>query len=49
MRVPKEMENTCGLDSEAIKTELIDKVFLPRAIDDRYDEGLADLVNETQR
>jgi len=37
-----------GLDPQTIKTELINKVFVPRAKDEQYDEGLADLVGATE-
>lgn len=49
MRAPWGLEVSSGLDPRTIKTELIDKVFVPCAKDERYDDGLADLVNATER
>jgi len=49
MRAPWGLEVSSGLDPETIRTELIDKVFVPCAKDERYDEGLADLVTATER
>ena len=48
MRAPWGLEVSSGLDPQTIKTELINKVFVPRAKDDQYDEGLADLVGATE-
>lgn len=49
MRAPWGLEVSSGLDPQTIKTELIDKVFVPCAKDERYDDGLADLVTATER
>lgn len=49
MRAPWGLEVSSGLDPRTIKAELIDKVFVPRAKDGQYDEGLADLVGATER
>ena len=49
MRAPWGLEVSSGLDPETIKTELIEKVFVPKAKDDLYDEGLAALVSATER
>jgi hypothetical protein len=49
MRAPWGLEVSSGLDPQTIKTELIEKVFVPKAKDDLYDEGLAALVNATER
>ena len=49
MRAPWGLEVSSGLDPATIKTELIDKVFVPCAKDERYDEGLAELVGATER
>ena len=49
MRAPWALEVSSGLDPRTIKEELIDKVFVPRAKDGQYDEGLADLVGATER
>jgi hypothetical protein len=49
MRAPWGLEVSSGLDPRTIKAELIDKVFVPRAKDEQYDEGLADLVGATER
>ena len=48
MRAPWALEVSSGLDPRTIKEELIDKVFVPRAKDGQYDEGLADLVGATE-
>ena len=48
MRAPWGLEASSGLDPLTIKTELIDKVFVPRAKNGQYDEGLADLVSATE-
>jgi len=48
MRVPWSMELASGLDPQTLKAELIDKVFVPRAKDEQYDEGLADLIDATE-
>jgi len=48
MRAPWGLEVSSGLDPQTIKTELINKVFVPRAKDEQYDEGLADLVGATE-
>ena len=49
MKVPVGLEESLGLDPEAIKGELIDRVFVPRAADGKYDEGLAGLVVATEK
>ncbi|MFM8804488.1 MAG: hypothetical protein ACKOK8_11370 [Planctomycetia bacterium] len=49
MRAPWNLEVSNGLDPRTIKEELIDKVFVPRAKDGQYDEGLAELVDATER
>ena len=49
MKAPWGLEVSSGLDPQTIKEELIDKVFVPRAKDEQYDEGLADLVGATER
>lgn len=48
MKAPWGLEVSSGLDPQTIKTELIEKVFVPRAKDKQYDEGLADLVGATE-
>ena len=48
MRAPWGLEVSSGLDPETIKTELIGKVFVPRAKDGLYDEGLTELVGATE-
>ena len=47
MRAPWGLEVSSGLDPQTIKTQLIEKVFVPKAKDDLYDEGLAALVGAT--
>jgi chromosome segregation ATPase len=49
MKAPWGLEVSSGLNPRTIKEELIDKVFVPRAKDGQYDEGLADLVDATER
>ncbi|MFM8634453.1 MAG: hypothetical protein ACKOEX_06545 [Planctomycetia bacterium] len=49
MRAPWGLEVSSGLDPQTIKTELIEKAFVPKAKDDLYDEGLATLVAATER
>jgi len=49
MKAPWGLEVSSGLDPQTIKEELINKVFVPRAKDEQYDEGLADLVGATER
>ena len=49
MKAPWGLEVSSGLDPQTIRTELIEKVFVPRAKDEQYDEGLADLVGATER
>ena len=49
MKAPWGLEVSSGLNPQTIKEELIDKVFVPRAKDGQYDEGLADLVGATER
>lgn len=48
MRAPWGLEVSSGLDPETIKTELIEKVFVPKAKDGLYDAGLAELVTATE-
>lgn len=48
MRAPWGLEVSSGLDPQTIRTELIEKVFVPRAKDGLYDAGLADLVTATE-
>jgi hypothetical protein len=49
MRAPWSLEVSSGLDPQTIKTELIEKVFVPKAKDDLHDDGLAALVNATEQ
>ncbi len=49
MRAPWALEVSSGLDPATIQKELIEKVFLPRAKDGLYDDGLAALVEATER
>jgi hypothetical protein len=49
VRAPSGLEKSSGLDPGTIKRELVDKVFVPRARDGQFDEGLADLVAATER
>ena len=49
MRAPWGLEVSSGLDPQTIKTQLIEKVFVPKAKDDLYDEGLAALVGATEK
>jgi len=48
MKAPWGLEVSSGLNPQTIREELIDKVFVPRAKDGQYDEGLADLVAATE-
>lgn len=48
MRAPWGLEVSSGLDPDTIKTELIEKVFVPKAKDGLYDAGLAELVTATE-
>jgi hypothetical protein len=48
MDVPWSLEAT-GLGRGVLENELISRVFVPRAKDGLLDEGLADLVNATER
>jgi len=48
MKVPAGLEIANGLDAETIESELIEKAFVPRARDDLYDQGLADLIDATE-
>lgn len=48
MRAPWGLEVSSGLDPATIEEELIKKVFVPRAKDEQYDEGLSDLVAATE-
>ena len=48
MRAPWALEVSSGLDPETIETELIEKVFVPRAKDGLYDDGLTALVEATE-
>ena len=45
MRAPWGLEVSSGLSPETIQNELIEKIFVPRAKNDQYDLGLADLVD----
>lgn len=49
MKAPWGLEVSSGLDPQTIREELINRVFVPRAKDGQYDEGLADLVQGTER
>ena len=49
MKAPWGLEVSSGLNPQTIREELINKVFVPRAKDGQYDEGLADLVGATER
>jgi len=49
MKAPWGMEVSSGLNPQTIREELINQVFVPRAKDGQYDEGLADLVGATER
>jgi hypothetical protein len=49
MKAPWGLEVSSGLNPQTIKEELINKVFVPRAKDAQYDEGLADLVGATEK
>jgi len=49
MKAPWGLEVSSGLNPQTIKEELINRVFVPRAKDGQYDEGLADLVGATER
>jgi hypothetical protein len=48
MDMPWALEVGSGLDRETLERELIQKVFVPRAKDGLYDQGLADLVAATE-
>jgi len=48
MDVPSGLEIGSGLDKQTIDEQLIRKVFVPKAKDGLYDEGLADLVAGTE-
>ena len=47
-RAPWGVEVAAGLDKDTIKEQLLDRVFVPKAKDGLYDEGLADLVTATE-
>ena len=49
MKAPWGLEVSSGLNPQTIREELINQVFVPRAKDGQYDEGLADLVGATER
>ena len=49
MKVPYGVEVTSGLDTGTVERELISRVFVPRAKDGLYAEGLVDLVTATER
>lgn len=49
MKVPHGVEVTSGLDTATVERELISRVFVPRAKDGLYAEGLAELVTATER
>lgn len=46
--VPSSLEVNSGLDIATAKEELIDGVFMPKARDGRYDEGLAELIDAAE-
>ena len=48
MRAPWGLEVSSGLDPATIEEELIKKVFVPKAKDEQYDQGLSDLVGATE-
>ncbi len=48
MKAPWGLEVSSGLNPQTIREELINQVFVPRAKDGQYDEGLADLVGATE-
>lgn len=48
MDMPWALEVGSSLDRETLERELIQKVFVPRAKDGLYDQGLADLVDATE-
>jgi uncharacterized membrane protein YgcG len=49
MKVPWNLEINAGLDRRKVETELIKRVFQPRARDGMFDRGLADLVDATEK
>ena len=49
MDVPPSLLAEAGLDLDALKREVISKVFVPQAKDMQYAKGLAELVTATQR
>ena len=49
MHAPWSLQVANGLDAQTIHSELIDKLFVPRAKDGQFDEGLAALVSGTER
>jgi hypothetical protein len=49
MDVPWAVEATAGLDQATLEKELISNVFVPRAKDGLYAEGLAELITKTEQ
>ncbi|MFM1902867.1 MAG: Chromosome partition protein Smc [Planctomycetota bacterium] len=49
MDVPWSVETTAGLDQATLERDLISKLFVPRAKDGLYADGLADLVRGTEQ
>jgi hypothetical protein len=49
MDVPWSVETTAGLDQATLERDLIPKLFVPRAKDGLYADGLADLVRGTEQ
>lgn len=49
MDVPPSVLSKAGLDLRTLEREVIDNVFVPRAKDMRYAEGLAEMVTATDR
>ena len=49
MKVPLALEESSGLDPETLKEQLIDRYFVPRAKDGKYDEALASLVTGAEK
>lgn len=48
MDAPSGLEVASGLDRPTIEGELIRKIFVPRAKDGLYDQGLAELIDATE-
>lgn len=49
MDVPPTLLSKAGLDLRTLEREVIDQVFVPRAKDMRYADGLAEMVSATDR